>query len=724
MRVSPTLSLALLASLLTAGFVGACGGGGDTTQDDPNSTHVATAGQSGAGGAHSVGGSGGASGGKAGHAGVAGATGGKGGASGASGGGQSGHAGVGATGGASGAGGQSGSAGASAAGASAAGAGGSSTVTLVVSPPTMTQSIPLGGPAGTVSFTGMEQTTDVTSKATWSLSNTALGSVKNGVVTLTGVGGVTTVTASLNGVVGTASLTVKVTGDVVPMGMDPTTVMNTFGSATPDPNPQDPTPALEYPLDGVVLPANLPTLDAQWADDGDSTLFRLHLLSTGLDLNVYTDQRELVLPATVWAAVQSSTQDSPTTLEVTGVGPKGLHASASATMTVVSDTLPASAIYVWQNSTQTFHVLDIVNGTDDVLPTTTPVGGSSGCVGCHRISRDGQRFSYTATSSYLNIGTLTYDKTAKQFSPPATPGQSLGTYATFYPLEGTTGVAAMLYTKPDFAGQNVPNDVLLELVDPDSYAPFSSNVSTMLSQLPAGDSTHALMPDWSPAGDFVTFVGYDGSTNYVREPGDDVVLGNIWQASVSYDANAKSFTFGQPEVLVQTPDTNPDTGQNNFLPTVSPDGSAIAFTRANGWWSVKTQNTAVTPLNISGHIAIVRRSDKQVFELAGGTAGPNSDYSSTWPQWAPSYGVHYAFLAFASERPYGHLLTAANNQCTGLIQGQKQCKQLWIMAIDLTKLGDPTNTSDDPSSPPFRVPGQPLDVQNVSPQWTVPADKP
>jgi len=30
----------------------------------------------------------------------------------------------------------------------------------------------------------------------------------------------------------------------------------------------------------------------------------------------------------------------------------------------------------------------------------------------------------------------------------------------------------------------------------------------------------------------------------------------------------------------------PDTGQNNFLPTVSPDGTAVAFTRAAGWWSL------------------------------------------------------------------------------------------------------------------------------------------
>ena len=56
------------------------------------------------------------------------------------------------------------------------------------------------------------------------------------------------------------------------------------------------------------------------------------------------------------------------------------------------------------------------------------------------------------------------------------------------------------------------------------------------------------------------------------------------------------------------------------------------------------------------------------------------------------------WLAFGSERPYGHRLTQAspeNAQCT-LVQGQKQCKHLWVMAIDRDKL---KAGSEDPSMP-------------------------
>ena len=103
------------------------------------------------------------------------------------------------------------------------------------------------------------------------------------------------------------------------------------------------------------------------------------------------------------------------------------------------------------------------------------------------------------------------------------------------------------------------------------------------------------------------------------------------------------------------------------------------------------------------------------------SSGRCRDWSSTWPQWAPALGKKFVWVAYSTERPYGHLLTPKNQTCS-LINGQQQCKQVWIMAVDLTKLNDPAGTLD-PSSPPFRVPGQALNIQAVSPQWTLPVIK-
>jgi len=158
----------------------------------------------------------------------------------------------------------------------------------------------------------------------------------------------------------------------------------------------------------------------------------------------------------------------------------------------------------------------------------------------------------------------------------------------------------------------------------------------------------------------------------------------------------------------------PDTDQNNLLPTISPDGSAVAFTRAAGWWSIKTQQSLI---NRSGQIAVVRRSDNHVFELVRGSNGAGTTLSSTWPQWAPTVGSRYLWLAFGAERPYGHRLTSSspeNAQC-GFVQGQGLCKHLWVMAIDRQKLASGT---EDPSSAPFWIPGQTVAAQYVSPQWT------
>ncbi len=310
---------------------------------------------------------------------------------------------------------------------------------------------------------------------------------------------------------------------------------------------------------------------------------------------------------------------------------------------------------------------------------------------------------------------MTYDPTTALYTPTITPATAFrATYASFNPNESTQ-VPAMLLTVPDNVAQNTAGTVRLQLVDPDTGMPVMSNLAQSLAMIDPAVGMATSMPDWSPDGSFAVFAAYDSSKNFVRELGDDIVAASLVEVPVSYDA-ASGFTFGTPKTLVQAPATSatmPDTGENNFLPTISPDGSAVAFTRAAGWWSIKTQTSL---LNLSGQIAVVRRSDGQVLELVNGSNGGGTTLSSTWPQWAPSLGKRYAWLAYGSERPYGHLMSEQNPvDCGSLVQGQNLCKHLWVMAIDLGKLASGTA---DPSAAPFYVPGQTLAAQYVSPQWT------
>jgi hypothetical protein len=591
--------------------------------------------------------------------------------------------------------------------------------TLEVTPSNDSTQVALGMPGQTVSFkalrlnAGAKSGIDVSKEVTWTIVNPAIAtSAGGGSFTLQGIGGETQVSASLDGTGGTAKLTVLATGNAY-YGGTSSTSQASFTSATPDSNPAD-APGLQYPLPGVVFPGNIPPIDFQWSQAADNDLYRVHLTSAGiLDVYLYTSALDVVADAATWTAIGSSVPDLPVTMTVDATGPsKMLRTSASQTLTVSADTIDNSAIYAWETSTATFHVLDMSAGTDIVLPNNAPVlAPGQQCSGCHRISRDGTRFSFTYTGSF-EFGTLAYDSTSGTFLQKIAPSTSfIGTYATFNPLESSE-VAAMLVTQPDSVPQNTAGTVRLELRDPDTNAVVPSNLATMLGGLATPNPGQATtMPDWSADGTFVVFTAYDSSLNFVRDLGDDIVLGSIVEAPVSFAGG--TFTFGTPKVLVPADSSDdPDTGLNNFLPAISPDGVAVAFTRAAGWWSLETQESLI---NLSGQIMMARRSDGQIIELINGSNGAGTTLSSTWPQWAPTTGSRYAWLAYGSERPYGHLLTPANESCGALVQGQMSCKQLWVMAIDLTKMKRGTA---DPSFAPFWIPAQSINAQYVSPQWT------
>lgn len=594
-------------------------------------------------------------------------------------------------------------------------------VMLRVDPASSMLTAKIGGPATTASFRafvseGSGPETEVTGSVAWSVSPTFGTITQGGVLTLAERGGTTSVTATLDGTSAISTITVKLVGDVFDAGTDATTKA-TFDAAQADPDTTA-APAIEYPEDGTILPGNIPPIEAQWSQASDNAMYRVRLSSPGtLDLSFYTTARELTPNKAIWSLVGASTADSPITVEVAGLGASGLlRASAPRLFTITADSIDESAIYVWQSSTGSFRVLDIQAGTDIPLPTDAPaLGAGQPCSGCHRVSRDGKRFAYTFNGGNFEFGALAFDATTQQFAQKVAPQPNIrATYATFNPLEETTR-PAMLVTVPDTVPQNTAGTVRVSLRDPDTNMDLSSDIAASIAMIDPVVGHATMMPDWSPDGSFVVFSAYDSDANFVRLLGDDIVAASIVEVPVTWDAGAFAFHFGAPKVLVQAPSkAAPDTDQNNLLPTISPDGSAVAFTRAAGWWSIKTQQSLI---NRSGQIAVVRRSDNHVFELVRGSNGAGTTLSSTWPQWAPTVGSRYLWLAFGAERPYGHRLTSSspeNAQC-GFVQGQGLCKHLWVMAIDRQKLASGT---EDPSSAPFWIPGQTVAAQYVSPQWT------
>ena len=299
--------------------------------------------------------------------------------------------------------------------------------TVRVDPPTAMDTLSVtGAPPVSVSFrayakdaTGTE--TEVTNQVVWTIDPSGIGTITSGGTVVAAGGGSTMIHASYQGVTGNATMSVQVTGDVFGPGTD-STAPSTFSAGSPDPNTAN-APVLEYPEDQTVLPANLPAVDLQWTQVADSNLYRVHVTSAGvLDVNIYGSSNDITVDAATWTRITSSVRDVATTWTVEGVGPSNLvRISTPRRFTSTADTIDQSAIYVWQPSTGSFHILDIASATDISLPTTEPLlQPGQICSGCHRISRDGKRFGYTYNSTF-QLGSLKFDETSMEFVPKISP---------------------------------------------------------------------------------------------------------------------------------------------------------------------------------------------------------------------------------------------------------------------------------------------------------------
>ncbi|MEO7096290.1 MAG: hypothetical protein ABI175_23730, partial [Polyangiales bacterium] len=464
--------------------------------------------------------------------------------------------------------------------------------TLRIEPAAVTLTVPLGGKSGDAALKvfakdGKGVESDVTDKASLSLSEPTLATFTGAKIGGATRGGKAEITATLAGATSTAALTVKLSGDVTPAGFDPT-LKGKFDTATLDPTAAS-QPVIEYPLEAAIVPRNVPPMEVQWKKGGDSTAYRVRFTSPDvLDVAAYGTSLEAVLDAAPWGTVIESAAGAKMQMIVEGLGTTGLHRSAPVTITIARDRIDDSAIYYWETSSGSLHALDFTAGKNTVLPVTGSKyapGTPAVCVACHTVSRDGTRFSYT--SGDFSLGTLAASADKKSFAAAIEPGTKVPagfkwTYAAFDPKEATE-MPAVLVTKADApASQNAAGHVRLELLHPDTGVVIPSNLVDWLSAFPAGLGRDVLQPDWSPSG-FVVFSSYDSEANnpdaagvlkkaYVRDLGDDAVNTSILEASVTWDATKKAFTFGTPKVLVKakTP-TNLDSSETDVLPQISPD---------------------------------------------------------------------------------------------------------------------------------------------------------
>jgi dipeptidyl aminopeptidase/acylaminoacyl peptidase len=535
--------------------------------------------------------------------------------------------------------------------------------------------------------------TEVTDKCGWTVGDPSFGSFAGAKMAVAARGGETTITATCSGASGSSALTVKVTGSLKSPDA-PTNSADLFATAKLGSDAAR-KPAIEYPVDSAVAPLNIPSVDAQWTKAG-SDLFHLQLASTYLTVDYYTKGDDAALAEADWRSVARTAAGDTLTFSVEGLTiatPGDKFKSALVALRMSNDVIDNTAIYYWASSkgdlmTQTF-------GT-----TTAPSSVRGDCTSCHSVSRAGPRVGYSrcvgGKCDGTFIGFMKYDATSKTWKDTldANGKKVQGSYTTFSPVGYPFKTDDQSLALASLAGGK------LELFDPDTGTVVPSNVGDVSS---SGGKASALMADWSPDGKTIVFTT-------TPTPGQSIDLAKGALATMTFTSDGKTHTFGAPKKIVEGPITLPSGSYDNlFFPSWSADGKLIVFNAARMQW--RAFDDASKP---GQRLMLTDATGSFKTELA--KLNGEGDHNVTWPHWAPATSKDYYWVVYSAERDYGHKLTAGNTAAACKANGVKQCKQIWIGAIDKSKVG-----AGDPSAPPMWMPGQDIGADNISPYWTLPA---
>jgi TolB protein len=290
-----------------------------------------------------------------------------------------------------------------------------------------------------------------------------------------------------------------------------------------------------------------------------------------------------------------------------------------------------------------------------------PKAGAATCVGCHVLSRDGDRISLG-----LDIPAPSPYKVFDVASQSLVYGSQAG---------GTPGANFFTFS-PDKKQIMISNGVTLSLRDAATGAAVVDN---------AGQGA---MPDWSPDGTRIVF-----AKPKVSPPCFGAICGSPGVSEASLYTIAGSGT-GPASVLV------PSTGQNNYYPSYSPDGAWVAFNRA----SVGTDAAGEAKSSYDAPDATV-----WAVSAAGGApvalSRATSDRGDSWPKWMQGEqayrGKKLMWLTFSSRRAYGLRVAPGTTA------------QIWMVAFD----PEAAKAGKDPAFAAFWLPFQETSSGNHIAQW-------
>ena len=590
----------------------------------------------------------------------------------------------------------------------AAGAGGSdgsiATTGISIDPVSATLAVS-GSTPQTLQFTARAQPSGSTVTPVWTLDDRQPGSIDNaGLYTTSNTaGGVVHVTATYQGYAASATITVHYAVDItsgnVPDGtaalFDPAgkTVVSTGADV----------PSLVYPVNDTMFPQNLYRVLFQWRGHG-KPLFQLEFASAVASVTAYTDGVHATCTqaqtggscwessVTSWTALAASNAGQTVTLKIRALdnasAPTTIYESPAYALHFSQKDVPG-AIYYWSTT-----VAGVRRGTmGDAGPTNflTPAEADNKCVACHTLSKNGKLLA--ADIGGENLGVV---QVSSKVPAPVNFG-SIGSPPTNYASAWATFDPAAQYVVQSKSGVMTLRD-----------AASGSCVGPNNGLLPLGTNESAVQPDWALDGKHIVFAGSSGSKNGTKDRAGGPLLQWIGTAISNDGVAYGSVETLQPaisNVLYGYPMFNPTSEYISFV-----RGKAVEKDLTDQIWIVKAATDKTTPINIT-------RANTLVSDSKAAAAGVENNM----PTWAPTTGPDVQWIAFASKRDYGFVLCSpagtTTSTCTATSKIGSGKQQIWIAAIDVTKLG----TGEDPSYPAFRVPFMELTEDCHRPFWALDA---
>lgn len=501
---------------------------------------------------------------------------------------------------------------------------------------------------------------EVTDLVTWSLADTRFGKFHGNRLTVMGGGaGPTDIIATLpDGRSASAPLTVYVAG-TRNLGA-PAETAALFDAAREKPNCG---PAIAYPDDHTLIPANLGELDVHWTDLKND-LFQVHVYNRFVDLTYVTTQGFLTVDSD-WSVFATSRSSIIVEVASMQAASPGVKCRTEPRHVEVTRDLARGAVYYWstdlaeraQGGTgESIIRYDLAKPGIPPAPMAGDAAASrTGCVGCHALSRDGRKIAMTLDGTD-GVGAVIDLATNRQMMPRTidTPRWSTAVF-------------------------NHDGEKLVSVESGQMWL-RSATTGDVLALLPNTSGTIAGNPEISPDGTMLVNVESTNSDDWAFDRASIVVR--------SFDNSTN--TFGDAVVALPF-DTK--TGTQSYYPSWSPDGQWIAITRAPAGSSFANPEATIWIIRADGRLPPI--------EITAAKGVMDS-----WARWLPAVN-HIGdepvyFLTFSSARPFG----------TRIPEGGMP--QIWVAPFYPGRAvrGLPA------TGPAFHAPFQKLYASNHNAQWT------